>query len=171
MRLFHISESPNIEVFHPRPAKRSSWPDLAGKYVWATDDEMIVNYYFPRNCPRVCWRIGKHTTEEECKQFQEQGNQHAIIAIEEKWKQRLSQQAIYRYEFSTNQFRLIDRNAGYYISESVEYPIDRIAIYHLEDHIKAENTKLLFIPELFSLAEYIGQSSYRFSIIRLRKLE
>lgn len=42
MRLFHFSESPDIEVFEPRQG-----------VVWAVDEARQHVYWFPRECSRV----------------------------------------------------------------------------------------------------------------------
>ncbi len=44
MRLFHFSEEPDIAVFDPFDG-----------LVWAIDDEMAVNYLFPRECRPSVW--------------------------------------------------------------------------------------------------------------------
>lgn len=169
MRLFHISESPNIDAFFPRPAKKTSWPSLTEKYVWAISDEMIANYYFPRDCPRVCWRVGKKTNYEELTTFRLAGDQRALIAIEEKWKHKLIQTTIYRYEFYPDHFYSIDENAGYYISQSIEYPIEKVEISGPIDMLYAEGVKLIILPDLTEIANIITNSTYRYSIIRLKK--
>ena len=61
MRLFHVSEESNIEVFYPRSPKRNDL-DKTVSLVWAIDEERLPNFLTPRDCPRVAYHIGKNTT-------------------------------------------------------------------------------------------------------------
>jgi len=51
------------------------------------------------------------------------GSQCAIIAVEQRWKERIAACTLYQYEFSPRNFYPIDYCAGYYISEQAEVPI------------------------------------------------
>jgi len=55
--LFHVSETPGIERFEPRPS--SYVPDPV---VWAIDADRLRNYLVPRECPRVTFYAGPETT-------------------------------------------------------------------------------------------------------------
>ena len=67
MRVFHVSEEPNIEIFHPRPA--SAFTDLNKEVVFAVSETLLHNYLLPRDCPRVTYCAGQTTTEEDKKNF------------------------------------------------------------------------------------------------------
>ena len=60
MRIFHVSEDENISVFEPRVPKRTDIE--ATPIVWAVSEERLTNYLVPRECPRVGFHIGAHTT-------------------------------------------------------------------------------------------------------------
>lgn len=58
MRLFHISDQPDIAHFQPRPIRvpvdRPPGQDwLNGPLVWAIDELHQILYLFPRECPRI----------------------------------------------------------------------------------------------------------------------
>ena len=52
VRLFHVSDDPQISNFEPRLIKD---PNLGpnGKMVFAINERMLPNYLLPRDCPRV----------------------------------------------------------------------------------------------------------------------
>jgi len=75
MRLFHFSEESDIAVFDP----------IDG-VVWAIDDEMAVNYLFPRECPRVTFGAWELTTETDRAWFESLANgARRVLVIEEGW--------------------------------------------------------------------------------------
>ena len=50
--LWHVSEDPSIEVFHPHHSELHA----AGEaLVWAVESRYQWLYWFPRDCPRACW--------------------------------------------------------------------------------------------------------------------
>ena len=48
MRLFHVSEDADIEIFHPRIPARSDLDKNVG-LVWAIDEERLPNFLTPRD--------------------------------------------------------------------------------------------------------------------------
>lgn len=58
MRLFHVSEESNIEVFNPRTPTRNDLDKNVG-LVWAIDEERLPNFLTPRDCPRVTITLAK----------------------------------------------------------------------------------------------------------------
>ena len=68
MRLFHVSEQANIGEFVPRcPARGDLDPAVA--LVWAIDEARLPNYLTPRDCPRVTYHVGEHTTQSDREMF------------------------------------------------------------------------------------------------------
>ena len=57
MRLFHVSEQPDIQVFQPRIPTRKELDQTTG-LVWAMDEAHLPNYLTPRECPRVAYHPG-----------------------------------------------------------------------------------------------------------------
>ena len=66
MRLFHVSEEADIEIFYPRIPARSDLDKNVG-LVWAIDEERLPNFLTPRDCPRVTYYINKNTNETDKK--------------------------------------------------------------------------------------------------------
>lgn len=58
MRLFHVSEEANIEVFNPRIPARKDLDQSVG-LVWAIDEKRLPNFLTPRDCPRVAYCLEK----------------------------------------------------------------------------------------------------------------
>jgi len=68
MRLFHVSEESDIEVFHPRNPDRNDLDKTVG-LVWAIDEKRLPNFLTPRNCPRVTYHINSQATQEDRQKF------------------------------------------------------------------------------------------------------
>lgn len=68
MRLFHVSEEENIQLFEPRLPKRNDLDKSVG-LVWAIDEARLPNFLTPRDCPRVAYHAGKNTSEADKKKF------------------------------------------------------------------------------------------------------
>ena len=66
MKLFHVSEEADIEIFYPRIPARSDLDKNVG-LVWAIDEERLPNFLTPRDCPRVTYHINKNTNETDKK--------------------------------------------------------------------------------------------------------
>ncbi len=58
MRLFHVSEEGNIDIFNPRIPEREDLDKRVG-LVWAIDEKHLANFLTPRNCPRVTYHMGE----------------------------------------------------------------------------------------------------------------
>lgn len=56
MRLFHVSEEPDIKVFEPRLPTRKDLNQNIG-LVWAIDEARLPNFLTPRDCPRVAYPL------------------------------------------------------------------------------------------------------------------
>ena len=107
--LYHVSEERNIEVFVPRKAE--AWPDLP-PVVWAMDEKHLINYLFPRECPRIIYANSPRVSEADQAKFFSQAAANTIIAVESGWLERIKQARIYKYCFADDGFELMDENAG-----------------------------------------------------------
>ena len=65
-QLFHVSDRGDIGVFVPRVAPTDP---AMGTVVWAIDATHLGNQLLPRDCPRVCFRDGPHTTDVDRRRF------------------------------------------------------------------------------------------------------
>lgn len=127
-RLFHVSENPNIEFFEPRPVPS---PDAGtqGLAVWAVDDEHLVNYLLPRDCPRVTFA----------------GALQRVVAVESEWKERIEKCQLYLYEFPIEKFEQIDAGAGYYITRETIIPKSILPIKNLLKELDDRKVEVRFL--------------------------
>lgn len=167
--LYHFSEDPNIEVFEPR--RSDSKPELP-PMVWAINEERSINYYFPRECPRVIFSLTPEVSEKDRGRFFSHTNAKTIIAVENKWYETIKNTTLYKYIFDEDGFELIDPIAGYYISYRTVRPISAEPIHNLIDKLESQGIELRFTPSLYPLRDAIASSSITdFSIIRFRNAE
>ncbi len=68
MRLFHVSEEGNIQVFEPREPLRTDL-DKSIKLVWAINEDRLVNFLTPRDCPRVTFHARETSTREDVEKY------------------------------------------------------------------------------------------------------
>ncbi|WP_312698825.1 DUF6886 family protein [Sedimentibacter sp.] len=102
LRLFHVSEEPNISVFEPRVPSREDL-DKTKKYVWAITEKCLPNFLTPRDCPRIAYHIGAKTTKEDVENFFSPDLNHCLI-VESAWFREILNTTLYIYEFDTTNF-------------------------------------------------------------------
>lgn len=168
MKLFHTSEEPDIKIFHPRPSPQL-YKTIKNNVVFAVSEKLLHNYLLPRNCPRVTYYKGAHTSEEDLKKFFGESTKGYIINVEEAWKERIQKATLYKYEFEPDNFTLLDETAGYYVSSESEATVNVTEITNVIAEIGKRNAELRFLSELKSIASEVVNSSLKFSIIRMSK--
>lgn len=168
MKLFHISEEPDIKIFHPRLSQQF-YESIKGDVVFAISDNLLHNYLLPRNCPRVTYYKAVHTSEEDLNTFFGESTKGYIINVEEVWKERIQKATLYKYEFEPDIFTLLDETAGYYVSSESEAAVNVTEITNVIAEIGKRNAELRFLSELKSIASEVVNSSLKFSIIRMPK--
>ncbi|WP_199623217.1 DUF6886 family protein [Paenibacillus alkalitolerans] len=164
--LYHFSEDPDIEIFIPRAQQnQEGMPPV----VWAIDEEHSVNYFFPRDCPRVIYRRSSNVNEQDADRFFSHTTADTIIAVENKWIDRIRNVKLYRYTFSDERFELRDKWAGYYTSYKTVTPVKVEPFDDLIGRILSRGVELRFIPNLYPLRDAIIRSTVDyFSIIRFK---
>src|SRR5262245_31798001 len=100
--LFHTSDEAGNERFDPRQSAPTADPG-----VWAIDDYRLRNYLVPRQCPRVTYYAGPHTTSADRERFL--GSSAAVLAIEQGWLERVRQYRVYCYHLPAQTFVCIDQ--------------------------------------------------------------
>ena len=170
MRLLHISDREGITKFAPRPARTDVWPQLSGAYVWAVSDEMVHNFYLPRECPRVCWTVGHRTSAGEREAFTAAGQQRAIVAVDARWRPAIEQCVLYEYELASESFWPIDYDAGYYVSDREQRPVAVRTLTNLPEEPARARVRLEYHGDLEPIRRHIARSGYRFSNIRMANL-
>lgn len=151
MRLFHVSDNPDIEVFEPRLSPSASGEDL-GPVVWAIDDLRLPHYLLPRECPRVCWSDGVRR----------------YVAVEDGWSGRIRKGSVVVYEFATEGFELADKVAGYYVSRAPVVPVKKTVVPDLVFAIKQRAVDLKAVGNLWPLRDHVLANYSSFSFIRMR---
>src|SRR5688572_4970713 len=113
-KIFHVSEEPGIEVFHPRPSPQV-YEAITGHVVFGINDKLLHNYLLPRNCPRVSFHTLPDSSAEDVTTFFQNSTANFVMVLEEKWQHTLEQTEIFCYELPMENFVLLDEIAGYYV--------------------------------------------------------
>ena len=161
MKLHHLSDDPDVTVFHPRPSDYTE-----GAVVWAIEDARLVNYLLPRDCPRVCFRAGSQSVTTDVSQFL--GADAVVIAIEAAWLERLQAARLHCYAMPAETFRLHDAGAGYWVSTEAVTPDGVETLADLPAAIAERGATLRVLPSLWELHDAVRASSLVFSMIRMR---
>ena len=167
MRLFHVSEEANIEVFYPRTPKRNDLDKNVG-LVWAIDEERLPNFLTPRDCPRVAYHIGKNTSEVDKRRFFTSSSIKHTVIIENDWFNRMKDTTLYLYEFDTSDFELQDEIAGYYISKTPQVPIAKYKVIDMFSELMARNVEIRVVDNLWDIADRIKSSTLNWSLCRMK---
>jgi hypothetical protein len=161
MKVFHVSEEPDIGVFEPRQVE----PD-GESLVWAIDDAHLRNYLAPRECPRVTFYAGPGTTVADRERFL--GSSTAVVAIESGWFERMRSCRLFCYHFPGDTFECRDKTAGYFVSRVAVKPARVDVIQDPVLTILQRGVELRVLPDLWSLRDAVIESTLEFSIIRWR---
>ncbi|QOY35466.1 DUF6886 family protein [Anaerobacillus isosaccharinicus] len=166
MRLFHVSEESDIQIFVPRLPVRKDLDQSKG-LVWAINETCLPNFLTPRDCPRVTYHCNERTTEEDKQKYLSSQSSTHVIAIEHQWFEKMKNTTLYLYEFDPTNFYLQDRGAGYYVSEVTEIPINKIVITDVFAELINRNIEVRMTDQLWDLCECIQTTSFDWSICRM----
>jgi hypothetical protein len=167
IKLFHISEEPNIKIFIPRPSP-SEIKGVKGDVVFAITEKLLHNYLLPRDCPRVTYFAKPGSLQSDIERFFGQTTAEFVIAVENNWYQIIQNTTLYCYEFSPENFSAVDEGAGYYVSYEAENPVKVRKLINPVSELLKRNVELRFTPKLWLLADQIIKSSLQYSLIRMR---
>lgn len=159
MKLFHVSETPGIARFEPRPAA-----DGVAK-VWAIEQRTLSNYLLPRDCPRVCFRAGEATDPAELALLE---GAATVIAIEAAWVSRVRAATLYVYDMPEAGFSPEDATAGYWVSREAVVPTCCVEMGDLPARLAETGVRLLWLDSLWPLHDRVRDSALAFSLIRMR---
>ncbi|MBE6683319.1 MAG: hypothetical protein E7595_04090 [Ruminococcaceae bacterium] len=167
MRLFHVSEESDINIFNPRVPLRADMDKSVG-VVWALDEKRLPNFLTPRDCPRVCYHIGPNTTEADIREyFPDRESCHAVV-IERDWLERMKNTVLYIYEFDPKDFVLQDDVAGYYIATVSQTPIAVHRVDNLLGALAKAKVELVLSDYLWEIAERIKNTGLNWSLCRMK---
>lgn len=166
MRLFHVSEESDIEIFIPRIPDRDDLDKSVG-LVWAIDEKRLPNFLTPRNCPRVTYHKNSYTTEEDSQKFFSSPSVNHAVVIENNWYEIMKKTKLYIYEFDCSNFKLQDETAGYYVSTVIQKPIAKYVIEDLFVELINRNIEIRITDNLHSIANDVKRSSLNWSLCRM----
>lgn len=166
MKLWHVSGEAGIAIFEPR-VPPSFDAGITQPVVWAVADSHLVNYLFPRECPRVAIRRGANTSEADAKRFFGPGSPEVVLFIEASWFQSANQ-PVWLYELPSATFEHADPNAGYFVSSKAVAPVSVRQVESPLAELLSRGAELRIVPRLRPVAEAVAASSLSFSVIRLR---
>jgi hypothetical protein len=160
--LWHVSEDPSIEVFHPQ---QNALHALDEALVWAVDTHYQWLYWFPRDCPRACWEANHDTAEEDVERWLEGDRERRVAVIESGWLERMRTANVYAYRLPAETFEPWDK---FFVSRQTVVPLELVALGDLlARHAEAAN-ELRIAPALYSLWDRVIETTLDFSGIRLR---
>jgi hypothetical protein len=165
MKLYHVSETPDISIFHPKPSPQY-YEDIKGNIVFAISETLLHNYLLPRDCPRVTFYAKSDSSMKDVEKHL--GSSKYVVAVESDWLQKIKQTSLYLYELPQDSFSLLDEGAGYYISYKPVKPVSVKQITDLTAEINKTNAELRILPSIKALANEISKSTLQFSVIRMR---
>ncbi len=165
--VYHYSENPDIAVFEPRAPL--AHPEVE-PLVWAIDAMHSPLYYFPRDCPRVCFWNLPTTTPEDRERWLGTTDAPIVITIEKAWVTRLQTTKLYRYIFSDAEF-LHTGDHGVAVSRTPQYPLRVEPLGNLLEAILNSPIELRLCPSLVPLANALLQTTLHYSLIRMRNAQ
>nr|WP_261178558.1 DUF6886 family protein [Anaerobacillus sp. CMMVII] len=74
---------------------------------------------------------------------------------------------LYLYEFDPTDFYLLDKGAGYYVSEKIQVPINKFVITDLFGELIKRNVEIRIIANLWDLCDAIQHTSFDWSMCRM----
>lgn len=166
MRLFHVSEESDIDIFIPRIPERDDMDKSIG-LIWAIDEKRLPNFLTPRNCPRVTYHKNNNTTQTDSQKFFSSPSINHAIIIENNWYDIIKNTTLYIYEFDPSDFELQDEIAGYYVSKSIQQPIAKYVVDDLFEELIKRNVEIRITDNLLTIADDVKKSSLNWSLCRM----
>jgi hypothetical protein len=166
MRLFHVSEEADIEIFVPRKPVRTDL-NASPALVWALCERTLPNYLTPRDCPRVTYHVKSDTAAEDREKYISSSSCTHVVAIENGWFDIMRNTTLYIYEFAPEDFYPQDECAGYYVSEKPQKPINNIVIADLFSELFKRGVELRAVDNLWELCGKIKKTSFNWSMCRM----
>jgi hypothetical protein len=159
-RVYHVSGTSGIERFTPRESSDGI------ERVWCVSAARVHNYLLPRDCPRVTFYAAETTSEADARRFLPDRDAEAVVAIEQRWLDRVMNARLRVYVFDATPFELQDPIAGYYVSQQPVEPLMELAVDDPLDLLLARNVEFRVLASLAALRAAVIESTLGFSIIR-----
>ncbi len=166
--LYHFSEEPGIEVFHPRTMPQR--PEVTVPAVWAIEDSHQHMYLFPRDCPRaLLWPV-ETTTEADREAWFGRSDARVIAHVEYAWLDRIRETTLYRYELPDAPFQSL-HDAGMWVSLETVTPRRVEVLDDLFEAMREAGVELRVMDRLTPLVGVWEQTTLHWSGIRLRNAQ
>lgn len=160
--LWHVSEDPAIEVFHPQ---RNEQHALDEQLVWAVATHYSWLYWFPRDCPRACFEADEDTTGEDVERWLDGDRARRVAVIESGWLDRFRSAQVYAYRLPDESFEPWDK---FFVSREAVVPVERAELGDLLARHADAGVELRIAPALYPLWDRVVETTLDFSGIRLR---
>lgn len=164
MKLVHVSEESNIEMFIPRIPYRDDVDQSKG-LVWALTEHQLKKFLTPRDCPRITYCACETTTQEDIQKYFTTSSRYCV-AIENGWYKKMASTTIYAYEFDSGNF-YFDAKAGFYVSDQTEKPISTTKYDDLFSTLFEMDVEIRLLNNLWGLAAEIKKTSLHLSMCRM----
>ena len=160
--LWHVSENPTIEVFHPHHHELLT---LDEPLVYAVDTRYWWLYWFPRDCPRACFNAKEDTTDEDVERWLDGDRARRVGVIETGWLERFRAASVFAYRLPPESFERWDK---FFISRETVVPIEVVELGDLLTRHAEAGNELRIAPSLYPLWDKVIETTLDFSGIRLR---
>lgn len=80
----------------------------------------------------------------------------------------MKKKKLYLYEFDIREFSLQDQNAGYYTSETIQYPVAKFEIENLFEEMFKRNVEIRVVDSLWNFYDEIQKTTLNWSMCRMR---
>lgn len=160
--LWHVSEDPTIEVFHPHQSELHA---LDEPLVWAIDTHYWWLYWFPRDCPRACFEANADTSDEDVERWLDGDRARRVGVIENAWLERFRSAQVYAYRLPPDTFEPWDK---FFVSRDAVAPLELRELGDLLTRHAEAGNELRVAPALYPLWDRVIETTLDFSGIRLR---
>jgi hypothetical protein len=170
-RLFHFSETGDLDAFRPKPVvipseRKPGGEWLNGSLVWAVDELRQATYLFPRDCPRILLWPMDTTDPDDLDAWWGDRSCSMIAHVEWGWFDRIRDQVLFRYELPAGTF-LPTSDEWMWVSKQSVQPIAVERVDNLLGALRDQGVELRVMESLLPLQSVWG-SSLHASGIRLR---
>lgn len=167
-RLFHVSDSPGITLFEPRPVRAGHPNASLPPVVWAVEERRLHNYLVPRDCPRTCFHAAPDSDPADVARLMGATAARYVVAIEWAWLDAVRETTLWLYELPPEPFSLLDPIASHYVSPTAVQPLAAHPVSDLLSELACRDVELRLTPALWHLHDTVLASSLHFSFIRMR---
>lgn len=159
--LFHVSDAAPLAVMRPRPSPPGTRHE-GRLLVWAVDEEHLVNYLLPRQCPRVTWAA------RGCASPLLSSPARRVVAIEHGWIPRLLGAGLSVHRLDPAGFTVLDAGAGYWVSERDAAVTDVRRVDDCFAAVAGTGAELRATPDLWPYVDAVREGTTEFSAMRMR---